>query len=136
MGSREAIEPLTLALQDRDEAVKVAAARSLGYIGGDLRALEPLIGGLERCGRPGQVRRTRGPEGSRRHDAPPPDRRSSLGGRDVPGRGSPRRWKRAAGDRRPAKNGRSTSWRGGGGPMWNGSAPTHFRYLWKRSPIR
>jgi len=42
MGSRQAIEPLALALQDRDEAVKIAAARSLGYIG-DLRAIEPLI---------------------------------------------------------------------------------------------
>ncbi|WP_054847927.1 HEAT repeat domain-containing protein [Methanoculleus chikugoensis] len=43
MGSKEAIEPLALALQDRDEGVKIAAARSLGYIGGDLSALEPLV---------------------------------------------------------------------------------------------
>ena len=33
---------MALALQDRDEGVKISAARSLGYIG-DLSALEPLV---------------------------------------------------------------------------------------------
>ncbi|WP_292521130.1 HEAT repeat domain-containing protein [Methanoculleus sp.] len=42
IGSRQVIEPLTLALRDRDEAVQIAAARSLGYIG-DNCAIEPLI---------------------------------------------------------------------------------------------
>ncbi|HTE21007.1 MAG TPA: HEAT repeat domain-containing protein [Armatimonadota bacterium] len=43
-----AVEPLCLALQDREPAVRIAAAESLGHLG-DQRAVQPLTGALRAC---------------------------------------------------------------------------------------